>query len=39
MAEQISSTGNKGFLWNLMVEADVFGGVPPDKKQSVIEIT
>ena len=38
MAAQISSTSNKGFLWNLMVEADVFGGVPPDKKQSVIEI-
>lgn len=38
MTAQISSTSNKGFLWNLMVEADVFGGVPPDKKQSVIEI-
>lgn len=38
MAEQISSTSNKSFIWNLMVEADVFGGVPPGKKQSVIEI-
>lgn len=38
MAAQFSSTSNKGFLWNLMVEADVFGGVPTDKKSSVIEI-
>ena len=38
MAAQLSSTSNKGFLWNLMVEADVFGGVPPNKKQYVIEI-
>ena len=37
MTAQISSTSNKA-LWNLMVEADVFGGVPPDKKQYVIEI-
>lgn len=38
MAEQFSSTDNKRFLWNLMVEAEVFGGVPTDKKQSVIEL-
>lgn len=38
MSAQFSSTGNKGFLWNLMLEADVFGGVPPNKKASVIEI-
>lgn len=38
MAAQFKSTDNKGFLWNLMVEADVFGGVPPSKKESVVEI-
>lgn len=38
MPAQLSSTSNKGFLWNLMVEAGVFGGVLPDKKQYVVEI-
>lgn len=38
MTTQFKSTSNKGFLWNLMLEADVFGGVPPSKKQSVVEI-
>ena len=38
MADQFKSTKNKGFLWNLMLEADVFGGVPPEKKDSVVNI-
>ena len=38
MSAQLSSTGNKGFLWNLMIESDVFGGVPPSKKTAVIDI-
>uniref|UniRef100_A0A6C0LK18 Uncharacterized protein n=1 Tax=viral metagenome TaxID=1070528 RepID=A0A6C0LK18_9ZZZZ len=38
MTTQFKSTSNKGFLWNLMLEADVFGGVQPSKKQSVVEI-
>jgi hypothetical protein len=38
MSAQLSSTANKGFLWSLMLESDVFGGVPPGKKDSVIDI-
>lgn len=38
MSAQLSSTANKGFLWSLMLESDVFGGVPPGKKKSVIDI-
>lgn len=38
MTTQFNTTNNKGFLWNLMLEADVFGGVPPSKKDSVVEI-
>lgn len=38
MSAQLSSTANKGFLWSLMLESDVFGGVPPGKKESVIDI-
>ena len=38
MASQFSSNKNKGFLWNLMLEADVFGGVPTAKKDDVVNI-
>ena len=38
MSAQLSSTANKGFLWSLMLDSDVFGGVPPGKKESVIDI-
>lgn len=38
MSTQFLSTSNKGFLWNLMFEADVFGGVPLTKKDMVVKI-
>lgn len=38
MASELSSQKNKAILWSLMVEAGVFGGVPPSKRSQVVSI-